>query len=113
MVFSLSELLNPEPGDSAISLNPGVPTAESQRSVYFPVTATASNPLFCRMDPTEPPATFFAPELFQPDDEAIPEDEAFNRKVHIMDDEPLFQSGGRVHNDDGVNDEDHVKQETL
>ena len=65
------------------------------------------------MDSAEPPTTFFAPELFQPDDDPPPEQEAFDRKAHIVDDEPLFQSGGGVNNYDGIHDEDLVKQETL
>lgn len=70
------------------------------------------------MDSTDPPSTFFAPELFQPDDDAPPPDhDAFDRKPHIedtkMDDEPLFQSAESVHNYDGANDDDHVKQETM
>jgi COMPASS component SPP1 len=69
------------------------------------------------MESTEPVATFFAPELFQHDDDAPLEQDAFDRKAHMedtkMDDEPLFQSAGIVNNYDGVDEEDHVKQETL
>ncbi|KAJ9608467.1 COMPASS (complex proteins associated with Set1p) component [Cladophialophora chaetospira] len=100
MAFSLSELLNPEPADGATSSLPTNGGSESQV-----------------MDPTEPAATFFAPELFQPDDDAPPDQDAFDRKPHIdhtkMDDEPLFQTAGSVNNYDGANEEDHVKQEVL
>ncbi|ETI27671.1 hypothetical protein G647_00120 [Cladophialophora carrionii CBS 160.54] len=94
MAFLLSELLNPDPSNrlSAASEAAG-------------------------METTEPAATFFAPELFQPDDDAPLDQDAFDRKAHIedtkMDDEPLFQSAGIVDNYDGVNEGDHVKQETL
>ena len=69
------------------------------------------------MDPTEPASTFFAPELFQHEDDAPPTEETFDRKLHDedtkMDDEPLFQTNGNVNGYDGANEDDFVKQETL
>jgi hypothetical protein len=62
------------------------------------------------MDTADGPS-FFAPELFQADDDAPPEQDVFDRDAHMkdtkMDDEPLFQST------DEIDDENHVKQELL
>ncbi|KIW25056.1 uncharacterized protein PV07_10728 [Cladophialophora immunda] len=100
MPFALSELLNPEPATDTNSADVAGSHAESHG-----------------MDTAPPTSAFFAPELFQPSDDAphpidtLPPS-AQNNDIP-MDDVSLFKESEHLVGLDGSNDEDHIKQEAM
>ncbi|EXJ73044.1 uncharacterized protein A1O5_04193 [Cladophialophora psammophila CBS 110553] len=65
----------------------------------------------------EPPSAYFAPELFQPNDDAPPPQDAIPSSAQnddtTMDDVSLFKDSDDLIGLDGANDEDHIKQEAM
>ncbi|KIY00211.1 uncharacterized protein Z520_03896 [Fonsecaea multimorphosa CBS 102226] len=100
MAFALSELLNPEPATDPISAGGAHVNAESHG-----------------MDTAEPPSAYFAPELFQPSDDAPHHQDTLPSGAQNndlpMDDVSLFKESEHMVGLDGSNDEDHIKQEAM
>ncbi|OAL26519.1 hypothetical protein AYO20_10088 [Fonsecaea nubica] len=102
MPFTLSDLLNPEPTTNTGSANGVAPNAVSHGMDASAVDA---------------PSAFFAPELFQPNDDAPHPQDILPPSVQNddtpMDDVSLFKESEHLDGFDGSNDEDHIKEEAM